>query len=74
MFNLQYAGLIRQEDPAEARNRMHLIALREARIATEYRQSLADDVQLAASQRSANLRLAARTGSGTTVDLAACCA
>lgn len=74
MFNLRYLELIRQEDPAEARNRMHLIALREARIATDHHQNRTQDIELAASQQSANLRLAARTGSGTTVDLAACCA
>ena len=74
MFNLRYAGLIRQEDPAEARNRMHLIALREARIATDHHQNRTHDIELAASQTRANLRLASPTASGTTVDLAACCA
>ena len=74
MFNLHYLRLVRQEDPAEARNRMHLIALREARMATDHHQNRAHDFELAASQRRANLRLASPTGSGTTVDLAACCA
>ncbi len=74
MFHVHYPELIRQEDPAEARNRMHLTALREARIATDHHHNRTHDVELAAVQRSANLRLAARTGSGTPADLAACCA
>jgi hypothetical protein len=53
---------------------MHLIALREARMATDHHQNRAHDFELAASQTRANLRLASPTGSGTTVDLAACCA
>ncbi len=74
MFHLHPVRLIGREDPAEVRNREHLIALREARIATDHHQNLAHDIELAASQRGASLRIAARTGSGTTVDLAACCA
>lgn len=62
--------LIGRRDPQEQRNRMHLVALNEARIATEYRQAVAATAAPAGSAR----RLAIATGTGSNVDLAACCA
>lgn len=62
--------LIGRQDPQEQRNRMHLVALNEARIATEYRQAVATTAAPAGSARP----LAIATGMGSNVDLAACCA
>jgi hypothetical protein len=75
MFHLNPgAWLIGREDPDEDRNRMHRIALHEARIATDYHQSRTADIALAESHKRARLRPAASSRSGTNLDLAACCA
>jgi hypothetical protein len=63
--------LIGRHDPAQERNLMHLVALREAKLATEYRESLIETAGAAASVRRPSIRAAA---TGSSVDLAACCA
>jgi hypothetical protein len=65
------AFLIGRHDLAEERNRMHLVALNEARIATEYRESVAQSARAAGPTRRSAM---AGAGTGSTVDLAACCA
>lgn len=65
-------------DPRHERDRMHLVALREARAATERRYGVAEQTALAGLMRAARQRLArpavsAATG-GQTVDFGACCA
>ena len=79
MFRLYASSwLVDRTDPNEDRDRMHRIALHEARIATDARASRADDVARAASQRTARLarlRMAMLAISpGTSRDIAACCA
>ena len=65
------AWLLGQHDPVQERNLMHRVALREAKIATEYRKGLAETTRTVSPVR----RLAtAVTGTGSTTDLAACCA
>jgi len=72
MFHLQAAGwMTSRNDPGEERNQEHLIALREARAATDYHASVADEARRAAVMPR---RLALTTGLGSNVDLAACCA
>ena len=73
MFHLHPGSFgIGFEDPRADRDRMHRVALHEARIATEYRSGRHDDLALADSRRLARFRFA-WTG-GTANDLAACCA
>jgi hypothetical protein len=60
------------EDPAEDRERMHRIALHEARIATDHRSGAHDDLALANARPVARLRFA--IPGGRTADLDACCA
>lgn len=73
MFHLHPASFgLGFEDPREDRERMHRIALHEARIATDHRDGRHDDLALADGLRSARLRLAAPRGGGA--DIAACCA
>ena len=63
------AWLVEREDPEEARNRMHRVALFEARIATEYHESVAETAGSAAPIRRIAMAL---TGRGSGVDLSAC--
>jgi hypothetical protein len=73
MFHLHPgAWLIGREDPEEGRNRMHRIAIHEARIATEYREATAEEALMSPARSFAGLRLA--SSSGPSGDLAACCA
>jgi hypothetical protein len=65
------AFLIGRHDANDERNRMHLVALREAKIATEYRESVAET---SASAGPAGRAAMAAAGTGSNVDLAACCA
>lgn len=72
MFSLHTFGSRAERlDPSDARNRTHLIALQEARIATDYRESLA-----AEAARPVAIRQLAIAGGSTasSIDLAACCA
>ena len=63
--------MIGREGPHEDRDRMHRLAIREAAIATEDRQSLAVTSSSSAPAR----RLAfAAGGTGQKVGIAACCA
>lgn len=73
MFHLHPGSFgIGFEDPREDRERMHRIALHEARIATHHRDGAHDDLALADGLRTARLRLAAPRGGAA--DIAACCA
>jgi hypothetical protein len=65
------AFLIGRHDLHEERNRMHLVALQEAKFATEYRQGTAESAGPAGTSRRAAMLAA---GTGSNVDLAACCA
>ena len=65
------AWLIGRHDVQEERNQTHLAALREARLATEYRSGLAEMVRTAISSRRPAL---AAAGTGSSVDLCASCA
>jgi hypothetical protein len=62
--------LIGRQDPQEQRNRMHLVALNEAKLATEHRLSQAETAAPAGPVR----RIALATATGSNTDLAACCA
>ena len=72
MFHMHdVAWMIGREDPGADRNRAHLVALREAQTATEYRAT----VDRAAPAPATVRRLAlVGGGTGSNVDLAACCA
>jgi len=75
MFHLNPgAWLIGRENPEEDRNRMHLVALHEARIATDHRRSRGEDVALAESLRHGRLLRTVPSGARASVDLTACCA
>jgi hypothetical protein len=63
--------LIGRRDAQEERNLMHLVAIREARIATEYRQNLARADRPVAPARRVAL---AAAGKGSSVDLCGSCA
>jgi hypothetical protein len=63
--------LVGREDPGADRNRAHLVALREARTATEYRAAMREGAATAAPVRRFALGTA---GTSSNVDLAACCA
>ncbi|HEX4898804.1 MAG TPA: hypothetical protein VFV53_10640 [Candidatus Limnocylindrales bacterium] len=65
------AFLIGRHDAQEERNQMHLTALREAKLATEYRSGLASMVRTAISSRRPAL---AAAGKGSAVELCASCA
>lgn len=65
------AWLIGQHDAQEERNQMHLAALREAKLTTEYRSGLAGMVRAAISSRRPTL---AAAGTGSSVDLCTSCA
>ena len=53
------ALLIGRNDPAQERNLMHLVALREAKISSEYRQSLIQTADSGVSVRRPAIRAAA---------------
>jgi hypothetical protein len=73
MFHLHPSAFgIGREDPGEDLERMHRVALAEARVATDHRRGAHDDLALANSQRIARLRFA--TPGGATADLGTCCA
>lgn len=73
MFHVHPSAFgIGREDPAEDRERMHRIALHEARITTDHRSGAHDDLALANAQPVARLRFAA--SGGPSADLSACCA
>ena len=73
MFHLHPGAFgIGRDDPAEDRERMHRIALQEARITTDHRAGAHDDLALASARPAARLRFA--TSGGSTADLGACCA
>ena len=83
MFHLHPGAFgIGPEDPGEDRERMHRIALHEARIAHDHHTGVDADVALAHELRSARLRFATTCGAATTrgaatsgvADLAAGCA
>jgi hypothetical protein len=72
MFHIDHdAWLIGRNDPVVERNRMHLVALQEARMASEYRSSRSDT---ATAPRAIGRVAIAAGGAGSSVDLAACCA
>jgi hypothetical protein len=66
-----FPWLLDREDPQDARDRMHRIALREARIATERRTTVAGTTRPVAVVRRAAL---APAGTRSDADVAACCA
>ena len=73
MFHLHPGAFgIGRDDPAEGRDRIHRIALAEARTATEHRSGAHNDLALANGLRESRRRLV--TSDGPSVDLAACCA
>jgi len=65
------AWLIGRHDVQEERNQMHLAALREARLTTEYRGGLFQMARTAISSRRPTL---AAAGTGSSVELCASCA
>jgi hypothetical protein len=71
MIRMDTAWLIGRRDAQEERILMHLTAIREARIATEYRQGLARAARPAVPARRVAL---AAAGTGSSVDLCASCA
>jgi hypothetical protein len=76
MFHLHPGSFgIGFEDPGEGRERMHRIALHEARIASDHHAGIGGDIALARELRAARLRRATTGNAGNGVaDLAACCA
>jgi hypothetical protein len=71
MFHLHYTDWVGRQDPGADRNRAHLVALREARTATEYRATTGGGTSASSKVRRLSLSTA---GTGSNVDLAACCA
>ena len=72
MFQLHPgAWVIGREDPEEARQRMHRVAIHEVRSATEYRASKAQQAPASPARTIAGLRFAPTSASSG--DLAACC-
>ncbi|MCI0581281.1 MAG: hypothetical protein L0227_00055 [Chloroflexi bacterium] len=71
MIRFDDTWFIGANDAQEERNRMHLEAIREARIATEYREATAQAARLAGPRRRFAL---ATAGSGSSIDLCASCA
>jgi hypothetical protein len=65
------AWLVGRRDAQDERNLTHLATIREARIATEYRQRVAQADRSAAPARRVAL---AAAGTGSSVDLCASCA
>ena len=64
-----------REDPSEVRDRTHLIALHEARIASDYRESLAAEAARPVVARQATSRVAFAGGSTSlSADFGLCCA
>ena len=82
MFHMHAADwAVGREDPNADRDRAHRMALRDARITTEYRTALAAERGLGSVATQvrpsvvARLRLAIAGGTATpTADLSACCA
>ena len=60
------------DDPLEDRDRMHRVALHEARIATDHRNGKRDDLALAKGLRAIRRRFAMPSGGSS--DIVACCA
>jgi len=72
MFEMSpMAWMIGPPNPAEERNRMHLVALREAKFATDNRHGRPGSALSPAARRRIAL---AGVGTETSADLAACCA
>jgi hypothetical protein len=71
MIRMDTAWLIGRRDTQEERNLMHLVAIREARITTEYRDAKAQAARPAVPARRVPLAAAA---TGSSVDLCASCA
>lgn len=71
MYNLNgIAWMIGRQDPAEERNRSHLLALREAKVATEVRE-----LPVYARRTSlARMSIAGVGSVGASLDTSACCA
>jgi hypothetical protein len=65
------AWMIGREDPGADRNRAHRVALREAQVATDFRSTTVATARSASPVRRLTL---ATPGTGSSVDLAACCA
>ena len=74
MFHLHSSAFgIGREDPGEDRERMHRIALHEARIATDHHTGAHDDLALANELRVARLaRFNFATPGGRSADLGSC--
>ena len=71
MYNLNgIAWMIGRQDPAQERNRVHLLALREAKVATEVRELPVDARRMSV----ARLSLAGVGSVGASLDTSACCA
>lgn len=73
MFHLTSVAWLAGSNPGEDRDRMDHVALHEARVATDYRQHLADDAAVARSQER-RFRFSLGRRAATTPDLTACCA
>ena len=74
MFHLHPGSFgIGFEDPRADRDRMHRIALHEARIATEHRAGASEHVAVADTRRRQWFRFAL-PGGLTTTDVSGCCA
>ena len=73
MFHLHPGSFgLGYEDPREDRDRMHRVALHEARVATDHRDGSRNDLALADGLRARRFRLAPASRGST--DLASCCA
>ena len=64
------AWMIGRQDPAEEQNRVHLVALHEAKVATEVRELPVDARRMSV----ARLSLAGVGSIGASLDTSACCA
>jgi hypothetical protein len=71
MIHMYGTWLIGRHDAQDERNQMHLAAIREARIATEYRQNLAEAPGPASPAQRGAL---ATAGTGSSIDLCGSCA
>jgi len=71
VYNLNgIAWMIGRQDPAQERNRVHLLALREAKVATEVRELPVGARRMSVAQ----LSLAGVGSVGASLDTSACCA
>lgn len=73
MFHLFATAWLAGTNPGEGDDRIHHLALHEARAATDFRQHRAEDAAMAESQER-RLRFSLRRRADAGPDLTACCA